>query len=66
MTLCRSRGEFRGARHRDEQFQCRLWCSARRSPFSQALAPETQFAGRSKAQTHCLALEGSPLDRFRA
>jgi hypothetical protein len=31
--------------------------------FFQAFAPKTQLAGRSKAQTHCLALEGSPLDR---
>jgi hypothetical protein len=38
----------------------------RRLHFSQAFAPETQFAGRSKAQTHCLALEGSPLDRSHA
>ena len=66
MTLCRSRGEIGGARRRDEQFQCRLWCSARRSPFSQAFGLEPQFAGRSKAQTHCLALEGSPLDRPHA
>jgi hypothetical protein len=65
MTLCRSRGEAGGARHRDEQFQCRLWCLPRRSPLSQAFAPETQFAGRSKTQTHCLAPEGSPLDRLR-
>jgi hypothetical protein len=28
--------------------------------FFQALAPQTQFTGRSKAQTDCLALEGSP------
>jgi hypothetical protein len=34
--------------------------------FSQALAPPTQFAGRSKPRTHCLALEGSPLDRAHA
>jgi hypothetical protein len=33
MTLCRSRGEPGGARHRDEQFQCRLRCSVRRSCF---------------------------------
>jgi hypothetical protein len=33
--------------------------------FSQAFAPETQFADRSKAQAHCLALEGSPLDRIK-
>jgi hypothetical protein len=35
-------------------------------PFSQGFAPQTQFAGRSKAQANCLALEGSPLDRFHA
>jgi hypothetical protein len=34
-----------------------------RSRLSQAFPPETQFAGRSEAQAHCLALEGSPLDR---
>jgi hypothetical protein len=66
MTLCRSRGEPGRARHRGEQVQCRLWCSARCSPFSQAFAPETQFAGRSKAQAHCLAPEGSPLNRSQA
>jgi hypothetical protein len=66
MTLSRPRGELGGARHRDEQFQCFLWCLARRSPFSQTFAPQTQFAGHSKAQTHCLALEGSPLDRPHA
>jgi hypothetical protein len=66
MTRCRSRGEIGGARHGDEQFQCRLWCSERRSRFAQAFAPETQLAGRAKAQTHGLALEGSPLDRRHA
>ena len=66
MTLCRSRGEIGRARHRDEEFQCRLWCSGRRSLFSQAFALATQFAGRAKAQTHCLALESSPLDRPHA
>ncbi len=66
MTLCRSRGEIGRARHRDEQFQCRLWCFDRRSLFPQAFAPETQFAGGAKAQTYCLALEGSPLDRPHA
>jgi hypothetical protein len=64
MTRCRSRGEPGRARHRGEQVQFRVWRSARRLPFSQAFAPENQFAGRSKAQAHCLALEGSPLDRF--
>jgi hypothetical protein len=35
--------------------------------FSLALAPELQFEGRSKVQTHhCLALEGSPFDRPHA
>jgi hypothetical protein len=34
-----------------------------RSLFSQAFTPETRFAGRSKGQVYCLALEGSPLDR---
>jgi hypothetical protein len=29
--------------------------------FSQAFAPEIQFAGRFKAQVHCLAPEGSRL-----
>jgi hypothetical protein len=63
MTLCQSRGEPGRARHEGEQVQCRFWCSARRLPFSQAFAPETQFAGCSKGQAHCLVLEGSPLDR---
>ncbi len=66
MTLSRSKGEPGGARHRDEQFQCLLGCSARRSPFSRTFAAQTQFAGRYKAQAHCLALEGSPLDRLYA
>jgi hypothetical protein len=66
MTLRRSRGELGGARHRDEQFQCRLGCLARRSRFSRAFAPQIQFAGRSRAQTYCLAPEGSPLDRSHA
>jgi hypothetical protein len=63
MTRCRSRGEIGGARHGDKQVQCRLWCSDRRLRFAQAFAPETQFAGHAKAQTHGLALEGSRLDR---
>jgi hypothetical protein len=63
MTVCRSRGEPGGASHRDEKLQCLLWCSARRSRFSQVFAIQTQFAGRSMAEAHCLALEGSPLDR---
>jgi hypothetical protein len=66
MTLCQSRGEPGSARHRVEQFQYRLWCMARRSRVSQAYAPQTQFAGRSKPQVHCLALEGSPLERAHA
>jgi hypothetical protein len=37
------------------------WLGAR--VFSQALAPETQFAGCSKVKAHSLALEGSSLDR---
>jgi hypothetical protein len=62
---CRSRGERErgGAKHKDKPLQCLLWCSARRSPFSHTFAPESQFAGHSKAQAHCLALEGSLLDR---
>ena len=74
MTLCRSRGEIGRARHRPvlsaaeghEEFQCRLSCSGRRSLFSQPFALATLFAGRPEAQTHCLALESSPLDRPRA
>ena len=66
MTLCRSRGEIGGARHRDEQFQAVFGARIVARVFSQAFAPETQFAGRAKAQTHCLALEGSPLDRPHA
>ena len=66
MTLCRSRGEPGRARHESEQVQCRVWCLARRLPFSQVFAPETQFAGHSKAQTYCLALEGALLDRSHA
>jgi hypothetical protein len=66
MTLCRSRGEPGGARHKVEQRRCLLWCLARRSRFSQAFAPQGKFAGRSKVQAHCLALEGSPLDRSHA
>jgi hypothetical protein len=64
MTLCRSRGGPGRARHGGEQVQCRV--SARRLPFSQAFAAQTQFANRSKVQDHCLALEGSPLDRLHA
>jgi len=41
MTLCRSRGEPGRVRHRGEQVQCGVWCSARRLPSSQGLAPET-------------------------
>jgi hypothetical protein len=62
MTLCRSRREFERVRHRSEQVQCRVWSSARRLPCSQVFAPATWFAGRSKAQDHCLALESSRLD----
>jgi hypothetical protein len=62
MTLCRSRGEPGRVRHRGEQLQHRLWCSARCSPSSHAFVAETQSAGRSKPQVHCLALEGSRLD----
>ena len=40
-------------KHRDKELQCLLWCLARRSHFSQAFAPETQFAGRSNAPAHC-------------
>jgi hypothetical protein len=28
-------------RHREEQFQCHLWCLDRRLRFSQAFAPQT-------------------------
>jgi hypothetical protein len=66
MTLCRSRGEPGRARHGGEQVQCGLWCSARCLPSSQEFTPETQFAGRSEAQAHCLDPEGSPLDRSHA
>ncbi len=34
--------------------------------FSRTFASESQFASRSKEQAYCLALEGSPLDRFHA
>ena len=34
--------------------------------FSQAFTSKRRLAGRSMAETHCLALEGSPLDRPRA
>ena len=62
MTLCRSRGEPGRARHGDEQVQYRVWCSARRLPFSQAFAPQTQFAGLSAAEG---PLQGTgPLPRF--
>jgi hypothetical protein len=66
MTLCRSRGGPGRARHGGEQVQCRLLCLARRLTCSQAFAAQTQFANRSKVQDHCLALEGSPLDRLHA
>jgi hypothetical protein len=35
-------------------------------PFFHRFALETQFAGRSKAQAYCLALEDSPFDRSHA
>ena len=66
MTLYRSRGEPGEARHGGEWSQSRVWCLVWRSHSSQAFAPQTQFAGRSKARAHCLALEGSPLDRPHA
>jgi hypothetical protein len=66
MTLRRSRCERGGVRHRDQQLQRFLWCLVRRSHFSQAFAPETQFAGRSEPETHCLTPEGSRLDRSHA
>jgi hypothetical protein len=65
MPLCRSRGEPGRARHRGEQVQWRVWCSARRLSFSQAFAaPEgamnraPTIAGCYEVQTHCLALGG--------
>ena len=42
--------------------QWRVGCLPHFLPFSPALTPETQFAGRSKTQSHCLAPEGSFLD----
>ena len=49
---------------RSELFQWRVWCLVRAACFScQAFAPAIQFAGRSKEQAHCLALESLPLDR---
>ena len=48
MTRCRSRDEPGRARHEGEKVQWRVWHSPRRLPFSQAFAPETQFAGRSR------------------
>ena len=39
---------------------------ARRSQPSQVFAPDVQFAGCSKPQAHCLAPEGSRLDRCQA
>ncbi len=66
MTLCRSRGEPGRAGHRGAQIQMRVRSSARRLPLSQALAAENHFGSRSKPQAHCLALEGSPLDRLHA
>ena len=66
MTLRRSRGERGRARHGEYSFNAVFgaWLVARL--FSQAFAAATQFAGRSKVQTYCLALEGSPLDRPHA
>ena len=63
MTRCPLRGELGRARHRDEQLQCCVWRMARRTRFSHAFVAQTQFAGCSKVEAHCLALEGLPLDR---
>jgi hypothetical protein len=62
MTLCQSRGELGGARHRDEQVQWTFWCLVRPTRFYPSFAPATRFAGCFKVQAHCLALESSPLD----
>jgi hypothetical protein len=62
MTLCRSRGEFGRARHRDDSFNAVFGARFSARLFSQAFAPATQFTGCSKVQAHCLALERSPLD----
>ena len=51
MILCRSRSEIGGARHKDEQFRCHLWCSDRRSRF---------FLRRS---LHKLSLQAAPRHR---
>ena len=66
MTLYRLRREPGKARHGGEQVQCETWYSVGRRRFSQAFAPERQFAGGYKAQTQCLALEGSRLNRPHA
>jgi hypothetical protein len=60
-TLCGSiRASLEERKHRGEQLQCRLWCSARRSHFSQACASESPFAGPSKVQAYCLRSGGLP------
>ena len=58
------RSEERGTETNSFNAVFGAWFGAR--VLSQAFAPQTQFAGRPKAQAHCLALEGSPLDRPHA
>src|SRR5207249_88846 len=57
-TLCRSRDEPGGVKAQRRSFNAVFgaWLGAR--IFSQAFAAVTQFAGRSKAQAHCLRSGG--------
>ena len=64
MRVCRSRGESGRARHRNKQVRSRIWVLGSAFTFFHGARAKTQSIGQSKAQAHCLAPEGSPLDRF--
>ena len=66
MTVCRSKGEPEGTRHKDDQLQCCLACWLGARVFLEALSQQTQFAGHSKAEAHRLVAEGLPFDRSAA
>ena len=63
MAVCRSRGEPGGERHIANSFNALFGARLGARPFYHGFAPKLQFAGRSKPEAHCLALQGSPLDR---
>jgi hypothetical protein len=63
MTVCRSRGEPGRERHRANSFNGLFGARLPARLFLTRLLQELSLPDRSKAQAHCPALEGSPLDR---